>query len=321
MELPALLIDKNVRAALQIVNAARAATTAVVDFDASGVVAIEPVAACALAVAARAAKVAGRQLRIRGLSPELRRLVSEMECEIDLGDSCIQECDSEALTATMAVPTSSRANEAANRLADRIARFIPREDRDAMLLDHYGVRIHNAIQPALAHVLSELVDNVFSHAVTTDFPDPSAWLVVQAYRSGDLMKVAVVDDGAGLLGSMRGVEGVAPKNHFEATVKVFEPFVSSKSARALYAERRHMGLGLTVCREICQRLDGLIYAVSGNAWVSNPGLTSQRSQVADPSFQGTIISLEFHRRAVTTNMLSEVLSKLSGSANLRLRFE
>lgn len=99
----------------------------------------------------------------------------------------------------------------------------------------------------------------------------------------------------------------------------FQPFVSSKGAALIYSDRRHMGLGLTVCRDICQRLGGSIYAASGNALVTNPGLPTQ-SKKAEPYYQGTIISLEFHRRAVTTGTLQDILTKYSGSRDLRPRF-
>ena len=189
-----------------------------------------------------------------------------------------------------------------------------------MLLDDYGLRIHHAVQPALAHVLSELVDNVFSHAATDEFRDPSAWLAVQSYPTGDLLRVAVVDDGCGLLGSLRSLTENPPKSHFEAAIQAFQPFVSSKRTRQMYAERTHMGLGLAVCRAICQRLEGSIYAASGNAWVENPGLPTQVTKSADPFYQGTIVALEFHRRAVTTGMLQSILAHFSGSADLRLKF-
>jgi signal transduction histidine kinase len=221
---------------------------------------------------------------------------------------------------SMAIASQSEANAVANRISQRIAEFIPAEDRASMLQDRYGMLIHHAVQPALAHILSELLDNVFSHSRTVDHPTPMAWLVTQWYSEGDLVRVAVVDDGCGLLASLRGLHE-PPRNHFEAAVLAFRPFVSSKNIPSMYAERRHMGLGLSVCRDICQRLDGCIYAVSGNAWVANAGLPNEQRHKLERASQGTIVSLEFHRRAATTRTIQDILARYQGSPNLRARFE
>lgn len=185
--------------------------------------------------------------------------------------------------------------------------------------DQYGLRIYHAVQPALAYVLTELLDNVFSHSRTTDFPNPTAWLAAQWYAVGDLVRVAVVDDGCGVLASLEGL--VEPASHFDAARMAFQPFVSSKSLPLLYADRRHVGLGLTVCRDICQRLHGQIYAATGDARVVNPGLDNEKSQKLQPPYQGTIVSLRFHRRAATTRTMQEIFAKYSGTPDLRTRFD
>jgi C4-dicarboxylate-specific signal transduction histidine kinase len=218
------------------------------------------------------------------------------------------------------VYSSRDANRAANELAKRISQFVPSEDRASLLRDHHGLKIYNAIQPALAYILVELVDNVFNHARTEEYRNPVAWMVVQYYRSGDLVRIAVVDDGCGFLGSMRGMMQNAPRSHSEAVDLAFMPFVSSKNLPAIYAERRHMGIGLPVCRDICQRMDGQVYAATGDSWISNPGLQAERRRRAEPFYQGTIVSLEFHRRAATVNTLRDILSSYSGSEDLPIQF-
>jgi len=134
------------------------------------------------------------------------------------------------------------------------------------------------------------------------------------------VRVAVVDDGCGLLGSLRDIAG-PPTNHFDAARMAFQPFISSKRAPLIYADRRHMGLGLTICRDLCQRLQGRIYAASGNAQVINPGLDDEKGHRLHPLYQGTIVSLEFHRRAATVRTMPDIFARYSGSPNLRARFD
>lgn len=323
MRLPPLMIDDNLLPLLQVVEHVRRQTGGVIELDGSLVVSLGPVAACLIAVAARAARRAGRILRVRHLPAAFQPILQGLDGDlVELPDGSVadpQESGGEA-SVSRQVFAARDANNAANLLANYIAKFIPREDRSEMLLDQYGTRIHHAIQPALAYVLTELVDNVFSHAATDEYRTPHAYMAIQSYPVGDLLRIAVVDDGCGLLGSLRGLLDSPPRNHFEAVIRAFEPFLSSKGTASMYAERRHMGLGLAVCCEICRRLGGRIYAASGNAWVQDPDLPSPSSRSAEPFYQGTVISLEIYRRGVTSGLLQDALSRFSGHHDLRLRF-
>src|ERR1022692_900458 len=165
MELPGLLIDRNLGASLNMLQWVRTSDARNVVLDAHAVVSIEPVAACILGAAAKGCRAAWKTLTIRDLAPNLHGIVRSIDSQIvldgptaDQGTLHQQNC----IAAGQVISTVSEGNKAANAIADQIARFIPREDRDQMMLDEYGVLIHHAIQPALAHILSELVDNVFS---------------------------------------------------------------------------------------------------------------------------------------------------------------
>ena len=89
----------------------------------------------------------------------------------------------------------------------------------------------------------------------------------------------------------------------------------------LYADRTHMGLGLTVCRDLCEKLGGCLYTASGNAHTLNPGLSSQQSHRLEIPYQGTIVSLELHRRAATTGMMQEIFAKYTQKTGLQPRFD
>jgi signal transduction histidine kinase len=318
------MLDDNLPAILEVVEQVSGGDARLTELDASAVVTLQPAAACLIALAARTVGDAGRTLRVHQLGEHLQPLLLRLDPAIEITGApraaLLDPKPGEDAIVARVVTTARDANAAVNELANYIARFIPKEDEEEMVQDQYGLLIHHAIQPALAHVLSELVDNVFSHAATAQFPNPHAYIAVQSYPVGDLLRVAVVDDGCGLQASLRALVDDPPKSHFEAATRAFQPFISSKSARSMYAERRHMGLGLPVCREMCHQLGGRIYAATGNAWVRNPGMGAQEGRTTTPFFQGTVISLELYRRGVTNRLLQDVLAKFSGPADLRLRF-
>ena len=322
--LPSLMLDDNVLPALGMVDYVKRQQGRSIELDATKVLTLQPSAACLIAVAARSARESGKTFRIAGLRPHLQLLVSQLDPAIELAgptsaDSNVPAPDEDTSIATQ-ICAAREANTEVSRLATYIAQFIPNEDQAEMSLDQYGLRIHHAIQPALAYILAELVDNVFSHAATEEYRSPHAYMAVQSYSVGDRLRVAVVDDGCGLFGSLRSLLPEPPRNHYEAVTRAFEPFVSSKSMPMIYAERKHMGLGLPVCGQICRQLGGDIYAVTGNAWVQDPGFPSQLNRHAEPFFQGTVVCLEIFRRGVTNRLLQDALTHFSGSPDLRLKF-
>lgn len=323
MNLPPLLIDRNLQQMLAMCSEIQSTSGPVIALSGQDVVTLEPVGACLLAMCSRKAALKDQRIEISGMRSPLRAILRDFSSGITFADDAGDDGGESKLGASVSrhVQTARQANAAANDMANYMAQFIPAEDRLEMSQDNYGLRIHHAVQPAIAYILSELLDNVFCHAATTDFREPNAWVAVQSYPAGDLMRVAVVDDGCGFLGSLRGLPENPPKNHFEATTRAFQPFLTSKGVPLLYAERRHMGLGLPVCNAISRSLDGFLHAASGNAWVERPNSVRQVNRTADAFFQGTIVALELHRRGATPNLLRDVLATFSGSADLRLRFD
>lgn len=306
------MLDADLRRVATTVASICADPGRTVVIDAADLVTVQPVGICLLSSAIRAVARSGRRTVIRNAAPAVRYTLEDMHAEIDwepLSDAATED----ALTPNTVIRVESRsdANDAANVLATAIARFIPAEDRTGVLRDKYGLQIFDAVQPALAYVASELLDNVFSHSRSETRRDSVGWIAAQYYSSGDLVRVSIVDDGCGFLESMRALEIVHPKRQDVAIRSAFQPFVSSKCYSGLYSDSSHMGLGLTVCRDLCQTANGTIYCASGTALVSNPGTDRESVSRLDHGYQGAIIALEFHRRAVTPWTIGEIVKRYS----------
>ena len=294
------------------------------NIDASEVVALEPAAACLLASTIDAARQFGRSIVVEGASPAVRSALQSLAClEECFSDSSVVSQKSAAVSAPFlgrVVSSMREANDAANELAERIARFVPTEDASVAQKDHYGRHVRNAAQPALAYVLSELLDNVINHSRSAGFSHAKGWAAVQYYPAGDLMRLSVVDNGCGFMESMRGVPSEVSVTHSSAIEMAFQPFFSTKHYAGMYSDRTHMGLGLPVCRDLCKRLQGRIFAASGTAWVYDPGLSGQQVKRLSSGYQGAIVSLEFHRRGITAGMMRDVLQPYLEPVKTNVRF-
>lgn len=216
MKLPALILDADPTAALHLCEQMAKTAAITLELDAADTKVLQPVGICLLASSVRLANRVGKRVGVQNWSQQLRQALDSLGCQIAWapGPAAPKVSLPVGTTEAASVTSLAEANRIANDLARRIAEFVPNEDLDGMLEDRYGLRIHHAVQPALAYVLSELLDNVFSHSRTEDYPNASALLTIQWYAEGDLMRVAVVDDGCGLLGSLRALPE-PPRNHFE----------------------------------------------------------------------------------------------------------
>jgi hypothetical protein len=320
--IPALLLDENPVFGLEVAsNALQSRPGQEFQIDAGQLLCLQPVSACLLGVTATRMHRNGARLSIRSMPRDGKKILQDFDAPVTWFDG--QGLNPETQPPTIAIPVTDRnsANEAAERISASIAKFVPREDQAGMEQDSYSSELYDRIQPVVFYIFSELVDNVFSHARISGTENAQAWLAAQYYASGDLVRVAVVDDGCGLRASLRDIDESPPKNHVEAVQRAFTPFVTSKGTQVIYQDNRHMGMGLTVCRDICVQSQGRIYAMTGNARVNNPGLTGESAAQLQTPFDGTIIAVELHRRNVTVGMTRTIVAGYTkGSGDLPLRF-
>jgi hypothetical protein len=269
---------------------------------------------------------AGKSVSISDAPQPLRTVIEHLGCRVDWSSMTEEKlaADTGALrqvpVTAGVIRSMSEANGVANNLARQLASFVPTEDRANMLESSYGTLCCDAVKEALAYLMSELLDNVVSHSRTREHPNSIGWVAAQYYPAGDLVRVSVVDDGCGFLATMRDMPEDPPKDHWAAIERAFVPFASSKRLSGLYADRSHMGMGLTVCRDICTRLNGIAYAASGNAWVVNPGMDNQSRRKLLHPYQGVIVSLELHRRAITPGIVADIVSRYMRKKDLPVRF-
>lgn len=286
------MIVADIRKVLGVISAIGISDSTVVRVDADDLEFAEPLPLCLLAAQLNRLSRDGRIAVVERIRPavaeRLRRMNVLRGWLEEKGTARYRPDQMEKLQVCWASRIED-ADTIANRLAKAIVQFVPPEYEKAS--DSF---VRDPVRMPLAYVLSELLDNSLTHGRGKGFQHSSVWVAAQYYGSGDLIRLAVVDDGCGFLMSLESHPAVNPKTHSVAIRKAFEPGISCNKEVGLLSDALNMGIGLTISRDIALRSRGRIWAGSGDAWIGNPGVESETSSRI-PVWQGSMINLELHR--------------------------
>lgn len=325
IKLPKVLLGDDLPRVLEIVTQIEELDGPENRIDASELITAEPVALCLLARALNRLDRIGMKARIEGVSAAVANYLARMDVihgwlsKSENAD--LRFSDPQAPIQARKVSSSSEANAIANVLAQAVAAFVPFEDV-ALLLDQEDaeIRRYRTIDQPVGYVLAELLDNALNHGRSHGFAHASAWVAAQYYPSGDLLRVCVVDEGCGFLRSLRNSADLKQQSDAGAIHAALQPFVSSKRDVGIFRDAIHQGIGLTVCRDLCNAARGSLDIASGRAWLRNPGLPSQATAVLPTPYQGAVVSLTLHRRALTPGMIASIVEKYDRGDDLPIRF-
>ena len=325
INLPKLMLGGDLPQLVRIATAIADDYSPTVECNAEHLVTAEPVALCLLAASFGQLERRGQCARIRGLRPEVRQNLERLDVLADwfrerpLQTPDFQSDDRQSDLRACRVSTLGQANQIANALSREIAAFIPSDDLDAVIDDDPTLVRYRVVEQPLEYLITELLDNSLKHGRVGGFGNATAWVAAQYYRVGDLLRVAVVDDGCGFLRSLESHPEVTPSTHQNAISTAFRPFVSCNKDVGVFSDTTHQGIGLTVCRDLCLRADGDISAASGTAWLSSPATSSETSRMLAPGYQGVVVMMTLHRRAITPGSLGEIIRRYQSNENLPVR--
>jgi hypothetical protein len=326
IKLPALMLGDDLPRIIRIVTEITDDFSDVVQCDASELLTAEPVALCLLAAAFAQLRRREQRAVILGLRPQVRRNLERLDVlakwfrNSAQTDEHLDEREDPPPAQACRVSTLHEANAIANALSIAIASFVPHDDLHAVIQEDPELTRYRAVQQPLGYLMTELLDNALNHGRAHGRSHASAWVAAQYYPAGDLVRVCVVDDGCGFLGSLRYHPGVSPKTDVNAIAAAFRPFVSCKKDVGLFKDAVHQGIGLTVCRDLCMLAEGRVDAASGTAWTRNAGAPDESVQRLSPGYEGSIVNLAFRRRAITPGSLGEVLRRYQPNEDLPIRF-
>ncbi|EMY60697.1 ATP-binding protein [Leptospira terpstrae] len=172
-------------------------------------------------------------------------------------------------------------------ISDGVARCcIPEEEK--WKIDH---PLENSeIYDLLVYAISELINNVVQHSEGRGF------ISAQFYKQTELVRIGIADYGIGVLNSFKN--NASPHfrenwNDADAVKKALEPKVSSKNhITSPYMTPVNAGVGLSILKNLSEKLSGQFCLVSGNAIIENAQL---KELAADSYFKGVAINITFKK--------------------------
>jgi hypothetical protein len=122
----------------------------------------------------------------------------------------------------------------------------------------------------LQYSLRELLLNALTHAKKEGRLQASVWVAAQHYPKEGVVRVAVVDNGCGVLSTLLRSPKLAEKSHAGAIKAALEPFVTCNPELHLpfVGETANRGIGLTTTRRIATAANGKLVITSGNASIT-----------------------------------------------------
>jgi hypothetical protein len=312
------MLAANIKAVLDVLLGISQSDSDRVQIDAHALEFSEPLPLCVLAVELNRLSRFGKTAVVEGLRPEVAERLRRMNV---LGDWLEERSRVRPRNPSMYglevcwINSQDAADEAANSLADAIIRFVP--------ADYGRARAEmekDQVRTPLAYIITELLDNALSHGRGRGFTHSSVWIAAQYYREGDLIRLAVVDDGCGIYRSLESHPQVMPKTHAVAIKKAFEPGISCNREVGLLKDALNAGMGLTFSRDIALRSGGWVAAGSGDAWIKNPGAATETAAKL-PLWQGSMLNLELHRAGLISFNFRDIFAQYERpDASAKIRF-
>jgi ABC-type transporter Mla MlaB component len=184
----------------------------------------------------------------------------------------------------------SEIGDVATRIAGTIVHGMEVDDTP----DPDGMHASEAekLETTLEYVFSEILLNALDHGRKRDYEHAHTNIAAQYYPKSGLLKVAIVDNGCGLLETLQA----HPKMEGELTDSkaisiALEPRVSCNRDAELGLDTRNQGIGLTVSTAMAFQAGGTCGIFTGSNWHSLSGNGVSVAEI--PYWRGTGITFSF----------------------------
>lgn len=292
--------------------------------DASQLQFVDPVGLCLLAATCHQLANAGKNLRLEGLSPAIVDYLARMDlfkaCGIEYQENFTRHDRRTDLVEICVADKAAEGEQLASKIVTALVGATPDYNPHAKPDEMTGYLPHDYLHLPLHYIFSELLENALTHAKRAGYKYARVWVAAQYYKRMDRIRLAVLDNGCGLLRSLERHPSLPERSHAAAVQLAFEPRVTCNPDLELHPnETANQGVGLTVVREIVAQGRGELRLVSGDAlFEQKRGLLPRIHQISP--WQGAVLALEFKRellRQVNVKQIIHQLRDKPGPSNLR----
>lgn len=294
--------------------------------DASGLQFVDPVGLCLLAATCHQLANAGKKLRLENLSPAIVDYLARMDlfkaCGIEYQENFTRYDRRTDLVEICVADKAAEGEQLAGKIVTALVGATPDYDPHAKPDEMTGYLPHDYLHLPLHYIFSELLENALTHAKRAGYKDARVWVAAQYYPGKDRIRLAVLDNGCGLLRSLERHPSLPEKSHAAAIQIAFEPRVTCNPDLEFRPnETANQGIGLTVVREIVGQGRGVLRLVSGDALLEQKGRLGSRAHPIG-SWQGVVLALEFKRELLRQVNVGQIIHQLRGKPGPGgLRFE
>lgn len=221
----------------------------------------------------------------------------------------------------MCVSHAHEVDQAAESLATAIAGTLTPHSPDAPIDMATGRNEFDNYRHPLSYVLRELLLNSLTHARKEGRQDAAVWVAAQYFKPKSQVQLAVVDNGCGVLSTLRNSPELDVQSHIAAIRAAFQPFVSCNPDIGLPGGTANQGVGLTTTARVASAARGGILLASGDAAAAS--VNNRLSDMAlGPSafWPGVAIQMVCRRAALPTVNIPELLPKVEVDPEIELRF-
>lgn len=254
----------------------------------------------------------GKGVRIEWMPTDVAGYLARMDffsrCEVDGVEVPNRDRNDkrDSLVELTCVTDSSEVDAAAEKLAIAITgKFSdadPNEPYDAAT----GHNSFESYSVPLRYSLSELLENSLTHARREGARDAAVWVAAQYYRSRDMVRFSVVDNGCGFLATLRNHPALGGvQTHMAAVAAALKPRVSCNRDLGVRDEPINQGVGLTTTARIARAGGGGLTITSGD--VHHNTQSSSRIMIDGAFWPGVAIAFTCKRQTLPEIRIRDLL--------------
>ncbi|MCF6281460.1 MAG: STAS domain-containing protein [Candidatus Polarisedimenticolaceae bacterium] len=287
-------------------------TDKIIYLDASQVSFVDPTGLCLLAAICKQLTEEERRVELVNIDLNLEGYLARMdlfrECGIEYKECFTRQNQAHSLVELRRIDERNEVNGVSNRIARSIVGSMPDYNPNSEPDEMTGFRHLEQTEQSLSYMFTELLENALTHGRRAGYINASVWVCSQYYRSSKLIRIGVVDNGCGLLASLRNNSETELNNHYDAVRNALIPGVTCNRELGLDGfDSVNQGLGLSVIDRIIQLTGGRALYASGDAAIEKVRDNARHSDI--PAWNGTIIGIEVPRDRVNELSLSTVISE------------